>query len=731
MQLTEAERQDLAAGWIRLGAVLGALRRRKWLILIPFLVLNGIAVAALFLLPPRYTATATLVIGAPARAAGESGGEAGPADPSMIQTQVNLLRSPSLAARVIAALGLEDDPEFAPPESRRVQLRRLMASLPVLEGLARWVPLPSPPPESLTPEHLTVPAFLERLTVSRHGESRVVSVSFRSRDREKAAHVANAVVTQHLDDRLAAHIQLLDATQHWVRERAEELQRQLRRAEADVTAYMAEHGLARIGPTAPDSREPPSLRREVAAARAERAVQDARLAQLRSLQARGDSPAALPEVGGSVIIQNLQAQASLIRAREAQAVTTFGANHPSLRELRAEREALDRRIAAETNNIVRTIVEDAARARAREREMELQIGESVERDMIAERATVRLEELTRVVDTKSTQYRALLVRLEDLEERRELARPLAEVISPATVPRDRDFPRPAILLGGSLLGSLVLGLGLAAFREQQDSRLRAGHQVEQALGLRNLALVPRVSSCGRGGLHRYAFEHPQSAYAEAIRELALALDRFSAVAPARVLLVASALPGEGKTTLAISLAAMMGRRGRRAVVVDLDLRRPSVARQLGLSPSGDLVDYIEGRKSLHEVVQTVGDQKGFDAIAAHRQADMPGELLDSPRLQMLIGMLRQYYDTVILDAPPSLGITDAATIARFADGALFIARWGSTSGVAARLGVAVLASAGVPVLGCALTQVDLKRHARYGYQDVGEYYGSYRRYFRQ
>lgn len=729
MELTEAERQDRSATRIRAGAVIGALRRRKWLILGTMLLVNGLALAALVQLPPRYTATATLLIEPPARAPGEPGGDGGPSDDvGLIQTQIDLLRSPSVAGAVIAQLGLEDDPELVPRESWRLQLQRMMSALPIASGFADRVA--APPAESLPPEQVAIPGFLRRLSASRKAESRIVTVSFESRDRNKAARVVNAVVEEHRASRIASRVLLLDSTLAWVSARVDDLGHELREAEARLTDYMAEHGLARIGPSPPDAGEPPSLRREMAAARAERAVREARLLQLQNLQARGESVAALPEVGSSVIIQNLQQQTALLRAREAQAASTYGANHPSLRELRAEREALDRRMAAETGNIVRGIVEDAARARAREREMEQLLGESIQRDMASERAAVRLAELTRAVDTKSTQHRALLVRIEDLKERRELARAGTEVVSAATVPRERDFPRPAILLGGGFIGSLVLGLGLAALREQQDSRLRATQQVEHALGLKNLALVPRVKARGHGALHSYTLEHPRSAYAEAIRALSLALDRVQAAAPAKVLLVTSALAGEGKTTLAISLAAAMARRGRRTVIVELDLRRPSVARQLRLSRHAGIVEFIEGRCSLDEVVQDAGRLPRLDVIAVHGHAGNPGELLDSPRLPLLIQLLRQRYDCIVLDAPPSLGISDVAAIAPVADAALFVARWGSTSSAAARLGVSALMNAGLPVVGCALTQVDLARHARYGYEDAGEYYASYRRYYR-
>jgi uncharacterized protein involved in exopolysaccharide biosynthesis/Mrp family chromosome partitioning ATPase len=717
-------------------SVFGALRRRKWLILLTLLLVNGLVFGAAMLLTPRYSATATLMIDPPGRRALDGGAgvaaERGlPADAALMPTQLSLLRSPTLAMQVIAVLRLEDDSELQPGEPLLARLRQFLSEQPLTSSVAEWWPAPG---GSMMEERTVVPRFLDRLAVSQQGESRVISVTYRSGDPNKAALVANTVVQQYLDTQVRARSEFIDRTQRWVSERATELQQQLQDAEATVTDYMARHGLVRIGSSGPDAQQPPSLRREMAVTRAERATKDARLAQLEALRSRGGSMLSLPEVAGSVIIQNLQQQASLLRAREAQATSIFGANHPSLREVRSERESVDARITAEVDNVVRSIAEDAARARIREREMEQLLKESVSRDIGAERASVRLNELTRVVDTKSTQYQALLVRLDEINERREMVEPGAELVAAASVPQDRDFPRLRILLGAGFMGSLVLSLGFAALAENQDRYLRAGHHVETTLGLPNLALVPSVKRRAlrrQGALHRYALEHPQSAYTEAIRGLSIAIDCASAEKPTRVLLVTSALPGEGKTALAISLAAVAARRGRRVVVVDLDLRHPSVAPQLGLAPHPGLVEYMEGQHTLHEVTQSTGGEFPLHTIAVHRPVENPADILDSPRLRELITLLRIHYDMVVLDVPPSLGITDALTIGLLADTALFIARWGTTRDSAAANGVAALENAGINIIGCALTQVDLQQHARYGYQDAGQYYRSYRKYFQQ
>lgn len=734
---TAGHPQMPTAEGVNLHAALSTLRRRSGLIFATFVVVNGLALAAATLLPPRYTATATLLIEPPGRRALEAGAArpetALPTDASLIPTQIGLLRSPALAAEVITTLGLEAVPELSPREGLPARLHRLLAERAASLGFSEWMPPPPAPARLLPPAQAAVPAFLKRLSVNHQPDSRVVAVSFRASEPELAARVANEVVRLHLERQLQGRWELIDRTERWVAARATDLQRELQQAEAEVTEYMAMHGLARTSTAAPDAQQPPSLRREMALARAERAVKEARLAQLQSLQARGGSLEALPEVGGSVIIQNLQQQAALLRAREAQAATTLGANHPTLREIRSEREALDRRVAAEIANITRSIAEDTIRARVREREMEELLGDSIGRDVGAERAAVRLNELTRVMDTKSTQYRALLVRMDELREQRGLVDAGIELVSAAVTPERRDFPRVSLVLGTGLAASIVLALGLAALAEHQDRYLRAPQHVEQRLGLRHLGLVPRVPRRRRGreALHRYALRKPLSEYAESLRVLSMAVERATTAKASKVLLVTSTLPGEGKTTLAASLAAIAARRGRRVVLVDLDLRHPSVARQLGLPVTPGLTGYVRGQVALEEVVQPLEDEPRLHALAVHAPVANPSELLDSPRLHELIRLLRSQYDLVVLDVPPSLGISDALCAGLMSDAALFVTRWGKTPDAAALNGIAALEQAGVEIIGCALTQVNLRRHARCGYQDAAHYYRSYCKYFRR
>jgi capsular exopolysaccharide synthesis family protein len=726
----------LAAEGLSLASVLGALRRRKRLVIWTVVIVNALAVAAALLLTPRYSATARLMV-EPSSARVLEGGTVirpGPemvGDTFLIPTQLDLLRSPALAMQVITELGLENHPELRPGPSPLARLRRWLSEQPFYERLSDWLP-----PAPVQPEHgaqAVVPEFLERLSVGQQRDSRVITVSYSSGDPVLAARVTNAVVQAYMESRANSRLGAAERAYHWISDRVEELRRQLQEAEAAATDFMVANGLPRGTPGGPDSEQPPSLRRELAAARADRAAKEARLAQLHDLQARRASYDSLPEVGGSAIIQGLQQQAGALRAQEAQSASIYGASHPALQQARAQRESIERRIAAETQNIVRGIAEETSRARTRERELEQALGDSMRQYIVSETASIRLNELTRVVDTKSALYRAMLSRLEEIGERRGLIEPGAELVAAAEVPQNRAFPRLSILLGGGFAGSLILALGLAALAEHSDRSLRAAQDVERSLGLPNLALVPWVKQ-GRklGRPHSYVFDRPQSSYAEAIRGLVRGIDH-QADAPQspKVLLVTSTWPGEGKTTLAISLAAMAARCGRRTVIVDLDLRHPSVARELDLEVQAGLAEYIQDRRPLDEVVQTSREDARLHVIAVRRPVANPADVLDSPRLKELIALLRRYYDTVVLDVPPALGISDAQAVGLMSDAAVLVARWGSTSEDAALNGVSALQRAGVSIIGCVLTQVDLRRHALYGYHDAGEFYRTYRKYFGQ
>jgi capsular exopolysaccharide synthesis family protein len=270
--------------------------------------------------------------------------------------------------------------------------------------------------------------------------------------------------------------------------------------------------------------------------------------------------------------------------------------------------------------------------------------------------------------------------------------------------------------------SLVLGSILALVLEQLDNTLRTGRQVEELLGLRSLGLVPRVAGAR---VHAHMIRRPQSAYAEAVHALHTQVCRAAAHRPPpSVILLTSALPGEGKTSLAASLAVFAVQLGRRTLLVDLDFRRPAVARQFGVTPEADVLAVLAGAAALEDAVVRDPDS-GVDLLAAGDDHGNPITLLTSKRLTTMLRDARERYQCVIIDTPPVLGLPDVKALAPAADAIVVVVQWDRTRRDAVAAALNQLADVAAEVSGVVLNQVDLKKHASYAYGDAAQYYLEY------
>jgi capsular exopolysaccharide synthesis family protein len=198
--------------------------------------------------------------------------------------------------------------------------------------------------------------------------------------------------------------------------------------------------------------------------------------------------------------------------------------------------------------------------------------------------------------------------------------------------------------------------------------------------------------------------------------------------PPKMVLVTSSLPQEGKTTLAVSLATFVARSSQRVILMDLDLRHPSIQRELRVTPTTGFVEYMAGERTIEEVIQH-DEETGIDYLPVKRQTANPTDLLSSQKMRHLIRQLREAYDYVVIDSAPLLGVTDTKVAALLADKVLFAIQWEKITKDTASNGLAHLREIRASVAGAVLTQVDVVKHAAYGYGDVGQYYGKYRRYY--
>jgi capsular exopolysaccharide synthesis family protein len=742
--------------------VISALRRRKGIILTTMLVVTASAVASALLITPRYTATAVVlvkpnelrVVEMQAVAAGLP--QEIPGADTVLPTQRELLTAPSRARRIMAELNLVGDPEFNPevPAPSRIALlatQWLPERWMVATGLAGQHAEPDPAPSDgahtnsdagAEPTQRMMDRFLDRLDVERDGTSNVISVAFTSTDPAKAAQIANKVVESYVADQLDAKVQATARAGDWVADRVEELREELLRTEGAAEEYRAANDLVGDRDGSLDAEQLANLTGQLVTARAERGAAETRLLQVRQMWEQNADVKSLSEVVSSPIIMDLRQREALLVSEQAQLAQEYGPRHPLILKNQAEIQQLGSRLNQEIGSIIRNLEDEVAKARGRERALTDTLAETKQTSALSRQTAIQLRELEREAEAKRSLYETFLRRQKEIQEQRDLLQPDAEVVSLASVPDRPSFPKLKLIAIIGFATSAIIGPLMAALAEHLDRGLRTSRQLEEVLHLPSLGLVPSVSRSryAQTPFH-YFLKKPLSAYAEAIREVQLALERLDDAAPPQVILVTSSLPGEGKTTLAMSLAASFARSGCKTLIMDLDLRHPSIGREIAEPVGLGLIDFMTGGRRLDEVVRTDPYLASLDVlpVASHtpgqrapRQAVEnvgPSELIGSRKMGRLFDELRKRYDAIVVDAPPALGTTDAKIAALWADAVVFTVRWHDTPASVALNGLHALRKNQIPVTGAVLTQVDLRHHVKYGYDDVAQYYGQHKNYY--
>jgi polysaccharide biosynthesis transport protein len=580
------------------------------------------------------------------------------------------------------------------------------------------------------PEEITrraVNALRAGLKVTQSGHAYVLAISSTAPDPGRAAHLANGVAEAYVLGQLGDKLATTEGAKDWLTKRVEEMRHGLLDSERAVEEYRAAHGLESPGGSDLHAQEIVGLTTELIDAQAEQTAREAKLRKIRELEKSGGSGEILADLLSSPLIMTLREQELELQRQEAQLSREYGEQHPVIKQLEAEKERIAKRIDLEVQaaiqNLQNEIAVTANRAEAIQGRLQAASGQVALRGQ----AAVQLRELEREAAANRSLYQTFLVRLKETDEQRELVRPDVRVISPAEPPTTPSSASPVMFMFVGFTASSMLGAMLALLMEQLDTSLRSTRQIEDLLGVPSLGLVPKVPGL-EGSLARYFVDKPESAYAHAVRALYMQLQLMSAERPSKTLLVTSALPGEGKTTLSISLARCAAELQLRTILLELDVRRPRVAKELGLAPLVGIVELLEGDVPFEQAVQHDEDSEVDVLLAARRHAN-PSSLLTSPRLLALLGHLEARFDCVIIDTPPVLGVPDAKTLARLADAVVLVVRWDRTKRDAAQAALREIQHFSAHLAGAVLNQVDMKRHAKYSYGDAGQYYTKYSIYY--
>jgi succinoglycan biosynthesis transport protein ExoP len=472
------------------------------------------------------------------------------------------------------------------------------------------------------------------------------------------------------------------------------------------------------------------LNGKLVAARAETAERRAKFEQAQLLQARGGNLQAIPDVVRSTVISQLRSQQAEVARKEADLAARYSESYPLVVNARAERRNIEASIRNEVGRIISNLKNDFDVAKAREDSLQASLIQLTGATGMDNDVGVRLRELERANVANKTLFENFLSRSKITQEQSALEERESRVISPATKPSLAAFPKKPLIGSVALIVGLMLGVGAAVALEMLNAGFTTPRQVEEKLGRAVLAAVPLLKDKDRkvGGElldpARYLAAKPLSRYAEALRAIRMGVQMADVDNPPKVILLTSSIPQEGKSTLAISLAFSAAKAGQKVLLVDGDLRHPTVTKFFGLETQPGLVDLLAATAAADQCFLSAD---GISVLGAGSKSQNPPDLLGSERMRGLIENMRTIFDYIIIDSPPVGPVIDGKVLAQLADKILFVVRWQSTTREVVGQNIENFVD-NRKVAGIVLNHVDESKTPKYGpYSHYSGYY--YQKYY--
>ena len=653
-------------------------------------------------------------------------------DSGMVESQVEIMRSESVALSVVRDLKLTDDPEFVRPGGS------LLGSI-----LSLLSDSDDGPPSTAQLERAAVRVLLQNLTAKRVGPTYVIAVTYRSPSPERAAAVANALADAYMVGELDAKYQATKRASRWLQDRIQELREQAQAADQAVQVFKTENDIVGTNRGLMSDQQLGDVNGQLVVARAATAEAKARLDRINDI-ARSDLPdATVADALRNEVITRLRAQFLDLAAKEADWSARYGANHTAAVNLRNQMREIKRSIADEIRRIAETYKSDYEIARTREQSLQESLNTLITQSASTGQAQVKLRDLESSAQTARNLYDTFLQRSMEATQQQTFPITDARVITAATPPNAKSHPKSLLIMAGATGLGLVLALGVALLRARLDQVFRSASDVADVTGHETLGIIPRVTATegtkpvarvpvlnGRAialdvGLGRHAVEAPFSRMAEALRSIKVAIDLRGLGREMKVIGLTSALPLEGKTLVSANLAMMLAQSGRRTLLIDGDLRHPSTSRLLAPHAEYGLARVLDGTCSAADAIWT-DPVTGLDVLPNPSQESLPqsAEYLSSPAMAALLVWARKSYDYVVVDLPPLMPVVDVRAVSHLIDGFAFVIEWGVTSHEVVRESLATSELVEDRLLGIVLNKASpsaLKRVESY----KGRYYRSY------
>jgi polysaccharide biosynthesis transport protein len=648
-----------------------------------------------------------------------------------LETQNRILKSESLARKVIEQLRLNQVAEFAPKANNS-----LPSPSADREGAQVFAVPETAEGASSVPDEV-LKKFKDRLVVEPVRRSRLIEVTFDSNDPQLAANVVNTLASAYIDENLQARWDASQKAAGWLSQELDRSKAKLEKSEDELQQYASSNGLLFLetdkGTTenivVQQLRE---LQQQLTQAQADRIEKEsfARLVQ------KGDY-SSIPGVFDNKLMQDLSERLDELRRERARLIATFTPDYPRVKEVQSQIDDSETVLASERERAAKRIEDDyqaavdrEAMLRAAFREQQNQANEIAER-------SVQYNILKREAETNKQLYVSLLEKLKETGVSESLKATNIRVVDPAYPPKKPTRPRVILNLSIALLLGLCLGTGAAFLQEHLDNTLKTTEDVERFLQVPALGIVPvidsqearsrahdlygrarlflhdRNGSNGKESWNRIEGNGSNFPLAEAFHGLRTSVLLSKAKRPPSSLLVTSAQPGEGKTTVAANLALSLAQLGESVLLIDADLRRPRLHNFFAVESGTGLVDFLTGKSDWRSLLWRAPVAE-LSVLFCGPVPPNPADLLSSEFMPNLIREASQEYKFVVLDSPPLLSLADSRILATLVDGVILVVRSGTTPRELVHRACASAADAGSHILGAAINFADTTNDY-YGY----------------
>jgi succinoglycan biosynthesis transport protein ExoP len=706
-----SDRIDLRWLWV-------TLRRRARLFFSVMTLVVALAIVYAALQKPSYTAQAQVALNtAPQKGAPttDTSDTQSTPDDAVADTEAAVLASRAMAERVANSLRIDEG-----KASRLGRLGRIELALGMRSEVV-------PTPEQR--RRNTIDWLQSKVSIARVGTSLAFLISFSSPDPKQAAAIANEWARQYTFFNMSGRANTNDASRAFLGKQLDDLRNQANAYNAQVQRYRITHNMLSTSGASLTEQEISAYNEQVASARAQADEDQARLDTARAQLAHGSAGDDVGAALDSGVVSALRSRQAEAAANLASLSAHYGPKYPDVVKAQSELADVNASIKAEISRVVSNL--DAKSQASRQRLASMEGSLSGARGTLAgnNSSQVELDDLLSQAAAKQALYQAYLSRYNETAAAEGGDHPDAQILTLATPPGAPSSPNyPLILLMGLTFGCIA-GFTAAFVAETVFGGLTTADDIEARLGVPFLAGIPALNSIKRRASSpaNEVIENPSAAFAEAFRGLRSAL-RFAHHNVVRTVAITSALPQEGKTTIAVCLARVSAMTGERVVIVDCDTRRRGTSRALTGSPMEvGLTEVLNGSVNLDDAL--IYDERSGAAALVLASTDGAAPELLVPAIDALLERLRERFDFIILDLPPVLPVADARIIAGKADATVFVARWRKTSDHAIRAALRMMPESKVTLAGVVLSRIDMRKQAKFGTGDATAYYHAYKSYY--